>query len=248
MNGILNNTERNGRFTSSENFRLTTNGKVAGTYGAPFYSYVHEKNLERKLGRSLSLDAGNRSTKWGQFLEQRVHDLLPTSYELLSNVTMLHPVHGDIWAGSQDNVCKQDGVVADTKCYEPQNFAEYNDVLIKAKETGDLSEWKKSYAKEYWQLVSNACIWGFNLMEAILYMPYESELEDISNEAYNYDGDNPHEYRFIYESHKSKLAYLPDGNKHYKNLNIYRFEIPEKDKDFLTSRIIEAGKLLIEIK
>lgn len=38
---------------------------------------------------------------------------------------------------------------------------------------------------------------------------------------------------------KVGLAYLPDGG-HYKNLNIFRFEVPIADKEFLTERIKKA--------
>lgn len=269
---VAENPLRVGRFTSGEAFRLMSCGKRDMTrdelaarpkkgkgsktttvydlskLGDTALSYIHEKNLERKLGRSLSLDKGDNSTKWGKFLEKRVNDLLPMSYDLMSDVTIAHPKHGDIWVGTQDTVSKKDGVVCDTKCYEPKNFAEYNDVLLKAKQTQDLTEWKKEYAKEYWQLISNACIWNFDFIEVDLYMPYESELPVIKEQAYNYEGDNPYEYRFIWEYSKSKLAYLPDGNKYYKNLNRYVFEAPKEDKEALEARIVMAGKELIKVE
>ena len=241
---IQDNKIRTGSFTSSENFRLMTNGKAEGSFGAPFYSYVNEKIIERKLGRAIGLNKGNNSTAWGLFLEQRVHDMLPMGYELLSQVTMPHPEHGSFWCGSQDNVNREEQVVCDTKCYEPQNFAEYNDVLMECQESGDISKWKKEFPKEYWQLISNACIWGYNKIEAILYMPWESELEEIRKSAAEYSGPDQWKYRFIYENSINELSYLPDGNKYYKNLNLYRFEVPQSDKDALTERVIAASKLL----
>ncbi len=266
---ITENKTRLFRFTSSEIFRLTSMGKIEmtaeelaarpksgigskttfkeGGFGDTALSYIAEKNLERKLGRSLNVQKHSRDTCWGAFLEQYVHDLLPTSYELKSKETFAHPEHENIWAGSPDNLDFTNKVVADTKCYQPKNFAEYNDVLIRAKETGDLSEWKKDYAKEYWQLISNACIFNFDFIEAITFMPYESELQAIRDIALEYDGADAWKYQFIYTAHKSELAYLPDNCKTYKNLNRYKFEAPKADKDFLTSRVIEAGKQLITI-
>jgi hypothetical protein len=245
---ILENKIRVGAFTSSEIHRLMSNNKQGTAFGAPGISYIAEKNLERKLGRSLDLGKGSNATLWGQFLEQRVHDLMPVGYELMSKVTMPHPEYKDIWVGSQDNVVREESCVCDTKCYEPQKFAEYNDALIKAKATGDLSEWKKDYAKEYWQLISNACIWGFKYIEVILYMPYESELVEIKQAAIDYEDTDQWKYRFIYETDNSGLAYLPDGNAYYKNLNVYRFEAPEADKEALKERVLLAAKELIPVQ
>jgi len=70
-------------------------------------------------------------------------------------------------------------------------------------------------------------------------------LEEIRKSASEYSAPDQWKYRFIYENAKTELPYLPDGNKYYKNLNIYRFTIPQSEKDALTSRVLEAQKLLI---
>jgi hypothetical protein len=74
-------------------------------------------------------------------------------------------------------------------------------------------------------------------------MPYESELEEIREMAENYDGNDQWKYRFIAESHKSALPYLPNKG-YYKNLNIFEFKVPEEDKKALTERVLMAIQLL----
>lgn len=236
MESILENKIRVGNFSSSENHRLVTNGK-GDNIPAPFLKYVEEKIREIKLGRSLKVEKSSRATLWGKFLEQRVHDLLPMGYELQSDVTLEHPtIKG--WVGSPDNINRIEKVVADTKCLEPDAFSIYVDLLEEAKEKG-VEHLKNGDPEKYWQLVSSACILGFDLIEAIVYMPYESELLEIRESAEQYDNFDKYKYRFIAEVSKSELAYLPDGG-HYKNLNVFRFEVPKEDKEFLTERITKA--------
>lgn len=208
------------------------------SFGKPALTYIAGKNLERKLGRALAIEKHSRATLWGKFLEQRVHDLLPTSYELLSNVTVQHPII-KCWVGSPDNIDEKASVVCDTKCYEPQNFAEYVDTILK----NDVELFKMNHPEEYWQLISNAVILDAKYIEPIVYMPYEDELPDIRLAAGNYDGEEQYRFRFIAEAPKCELPYLPD-NGYYKNLNIVRFEAPLDDSLLLTERILEAQKLL----
>jgi len=242
MEGILHNQLRNGNFTSSKIFELCTSGKKAGELSEKARKYINKKNIERKLRRSLSLNKGSNATRWGNFIEYRVHNLLGLGYESIGNITFQHP-SVSFWVGSPDLRNKTESVCGDIKCYEPENFAEYLDVLYK----NDTELFKKEYPKEYWQLVSNAIIIGMNYIEPIVYMPYESELPEIREMVHEYDGEDIWKYRFIVESPISELPYLPNDCKYYKNLNVIRFEVPQSDKDFLTERVIEAGKLLINI-
>lgn len=246
MSSILENKQRIGRFTSSEMYKIMSNDKKGTGIGAIGLTYIEEKKLERQLGRGLELDATSQAMRWGSFMEEWVHEKhLSSGYKYMSDVTMVHPEYPELWAGSQDTIHERERVVSDIKCYEPKNFAVYNNALIKSKETGDLSYFKEvNKGKEFYQLLSNACIWGFDLIEAIVFMPYESELDGIKEMAYNYKGENEWKYRFIYEGNKTSLACLPDDCKTYKNINIYRFEVPSLEKDLLISRVKEASKLL----
>jgi hypothetical protein len=217
-----------------------TKDKAGTGFGAKAITYIQEKNLERKLGRSLEVEKHTRPMTWGLYLEHRVHGMLSISYEYVSQKTLVHPGI-DLWVGSPDNVNIDESVVGDTKCWEPKAFAEYVDCLS----LNDIELFKKEYPKEFWQLISNACILGMKYIEPIVYMPYESEIPDIRESVSNYDCEDPWNYRFIAEAPISELAYLPDGG-YYKNLNIFRFPVPEADKQALTDGVIEAGKLLIE--
>lgn len=238
---IVLNQQRVGRFTSSEIYKLMTVSKDGKSFGKPALTYIHNKRQELKLGRSLSIAKGNRSTAWGQFAEKRVHDLLGMAYETVGDITIIHPYCPD-WAGSPDLKNVRESVCGDTKCYEPENFCNYIDLLTEAYNGGGTDLWKKEYPAEYWQLVSNAIILQMKYIEAVVYMPYLSELKEIKEMAYNYDGPDQFKYRFIYEADEHELPYIPD-NSQYKNLNKFRFEVPEDDKIALTIAVGRAIKL-----
>lgn len=235
---IITNISRNGNFTSSGIFNLTVNPKSGDGLSETAKKYIAKKNLERKLGRSLELNKQTNSTRWGTFCEQIVNDKLELNYVYQSDKTLVHPEF-NYWLGSPDSINKIESVVADIKCYEPENFAEYLDVLYK----NDVELFKKEYTKEYWQLCSNACICDCKYMEAIVYMPYESDIPMIKRLA---EATEEWQYRFIVDAKLHELPYLPNDNKYYKDLNIVRFEVPEVDKKALTERVIKAGEYLIK--
>lgn len=243
MSEITENIIRIGNPTSSQIFRLCAKDKSGGK-GEPFYTYVSEKKREKRLGRSININKDTRATLWGDFMEQYVHDLLPIGYEFISKKTIEHQtIKG--WVGSPDNKNVTLGIVGDIKCYEPDNFTKYVDCLSEAVKTNDTEKFKKEHKKEYWQLVSNAILLGFTTIEAIVFMPFESELPTIRQMAEDYDNFDQYKFRFISESHKSELPYLPDGG-YYNNLNIFRFTIPQSDIDFLTERVKDALELINE--
>lgn len=94
--------------------------------------------------------------------------------------------------------------------------------------------------KYYWQLVSNSILNNTRYAELIVGVPYYSEMPKVKMLA---DG-NPDCY-WIAMAGDDELPFLPDGG-YYKNLNIIRFEVPKEDKEFLTNKVIEASKLLID--
>lgn len=235
---IVENIDRIGNFTSSNIYKLMAEDKKGG-FGVPAITYIEEKNLERKLGRSIETDAYSPDMAWGSFLEQRVLDLLGFEYSMSSSETDVHPTI-KFWTGSKDLIVA--GVkISEIKCYQPKNFAKYTNALL----TKDPEFIRDNFPKEYWQCVSNAIINEVPNAEPITYMPYESELPEIREMASNFDGPDQWKYRFIAERDKSGLAYLPDGG-HYKNLNIFEFEVPKADKEYLTERVLLAGKQLVE--
>ena len=235
---ITENKERIGSFTSSEIWLLKTNNKSKNGFCAKGLSYIDEKRIEKRMGRSITVDVHTQSMAWGTFMEMYVFSLIGMEYVITSNKTDIHPkIKG--WSGSKDLIVE--GVkVSDIKCYQPLNFARYTDVLLKK----DVNLLRSKFPKEYWQLVSNAIINKVDLAEAITFMPYESELTDIRELAENYDGADQWKYRFIVENHKSALPYLPNKG-YYKNLNKFEFEVPKEDKEFLTERVELAISELI---
>jgi len=239
MISITDNKARVGNFTSSEIYHLVTSGKEKGTFGKPAITYIAEKNMERRLQRSLTTDTNARPLIWGRFLEGHVFDLLGLEYKLCSQETITHPDYS-CWCGSPDGEKFDEGkTVMDIKCpMTLKSFCQFADCAT----IEDIRSEHPDGEKYYWQLVSNAILTGAKYAELIFYVPYQSELETIREKTAQYDGDQ-NALSWIYYSKDADLPYLIDGG-FYKNLNIVRFEVPETDKQFLTARIIEAQKQL----
>lgn len=239
------NTPRIGNFTSSEIFKLMTVAKDQKSFGKPALTYIEEKNMERRLQRSLTTEISSRPTSWGNLVELQAFNLLGIDYKISSTETIRHP-DIDFWAGSPDCEKFDEGkTVIDLKC--PLTLKSFC-TLADCKTTDELRENHSDGEKFYWQLVSNAILTNSKFAELIVYVPYLSELEAIKDLASNFDG-NQNKIAWIGFAEDKDLPYLIEGkDMHYKNLNIIRFEIPEADKKALTEKVIEAGKLLDKIK
>ncbi len=232
---------RIGSFTSSEIVALTTKGK-SEMFGAAAKNYIQETNMERRLGRSISADTNARPLSWGKLLERRCFDLLGLEYQLSSAETVVHPKI-PYWAGSADGFKYDEGkTVIDIKNpISLKSFCEFAD----CKTIDEVRENHKDGEKYFWQLISNAILSDCKFAELIIHCPYKSELSAIREMANNYTGNANH-VAWINFSTDEELPYILDGG-FYKNINIIRWEISSADKEFLTSRVLEAGKLLIKI-
>lgn len=231
--------ERIGNFTSSNIYKLC-GGTDKPT--APFYTYVQEKMFERKLNRSIEMGARSQSMTWGKLLEKRVFDNLPLGYVMTNKSTKRHKDFPHL-VGTTDFLFP-DVKVSELKCFEPKNFASYVSVLL----AGDTEIIKKEHPKEYWQIISNSIINEVPKGEAIAYMPYESEMEEIrglmQDEEYLAKVDlTIRDVFYIHEKPNSELAVLPNDSK-FPNLNIFEFEVPELDKEFLLRRVALAESLI----
>ena len=102
------------RFTSSEIYNLTKKDRSGKNFGQAALTYIEEKNFERKLGRRLSEQISARPLEWGKLVEQRAFEVLGLEYQLVSDMTIEHPLYPEFWAGSPDGV--KNGVVMDIKC------------------------------------------------------------------------------------------------------------------------------------
>lgn len=238
---------RNGSFTSSKIAALTTNGKAKDSFGASFYTYIEEKNMERRLNRSLEKDMTSRPTSWGNCVEEIPFELLSIKYTLQSHETLSHPTI-PCWKGSPDVIKFDPGTtVGDLKCPETlKSFCQLVDPLYSGLTGMDLinkiRDTHPQGEKYYWQLLSNAILTKAKYAELIVFCPYKSQLERIKELA-NLSG-NP-KYYWIWTASDEELPYLVEGG-HYKNLNVIRFEVPLADKLLLHKRVEEAQKLLIK--
>jgi hypothetical protein len=234
---------RTGNFTSSEIAALMKNGKVKGTFGEPALTYIEECNMERRLGRQLENETNSKETTWGNMVEGHVFDLLSLEYSTISKQTIVHPNY-DFWSGTPDSICYgQENTVVDIKSpFTLKSFCQ----LVDSWERGGITavrETHKQGEKYYWQIVSNACLTGCNWGELIVYVPFKSELDAIRKLADFIEGNS----KWILYTIDNDIPWLPDRG-HYKNLNKFRFPVPEADKTALTNRVAEAGKMLVQPK
>jgi len=247
---INTNINRIGNFTSSNIYKLMSNGKKEGTMGAPALTYIQEKRFEMQLGRSINNDNDARSTAWGNLLESRAFDLLGMEYTLASQETIPHPTIQH-WTGSPDGWKEKDGhkYVIDIKCPATLNsFCQMvqplYDGLTGTMLINELRASHKDMEKYYWQLVSNAILTNSDKAELIVYMPHLSELDTIRELATNWDGERIHRFFWIANSQDEELPYILDGG-YYKNINVIAFDVPQADKDALAERVKDSVQMLI---
>ncbi len=239
--GVMNNKKRQAHFTSSMAYKLI---KLTpkGDFQKPGLTYIEEKQIEKRMQSCLDGGVHTQSLAWGNFCELVVYSILGIQYQISSKETKLHPKYGKFWSGSKDLFTTKSGKtvsIAEVKCYQKKMFAQYNDCLLKK----DIELLKKDFPKEYWQIVSNACIEGVDIGEAISYMPYISEAKEIKEMATDYDGDDQWRYKFIVDRDVEDLPFLPDGG-YYKNITKFAFVVPDEDKKLLERRILQASKFL----
>lgn len=263
MSDIVKNPMRVGNFTSSECFKLIEKGSRPMTedelkqhkeenpksrkkniddgFAAGGETYIRHKGQERKRKRSMSMDAYSKAISWGELGELRVYDLVGLEYSLQSKETQRHP-EIDFWTGSRDMIIPS-VKIAEIKCYYPEKGCDYADMLL-AKEVW---RFREDFPQEYWQIVSNCAINQVPNGEAILYMPYDSEADDIAHLIDTYDEPDQWRYRWIWDHIADgdlwKLPFQPD-NSDYPNLITWEFEIPESDIQYLTERIVEANQMI----
>lgn len=231
---------RVGNFTSSEIFKLLTKGKATGSMGAPALTLIEECNVERRLLRSISADVDAKATTWGMICEKYLFEKMGTEYTLYSDQTIQHPTI-PYWVGSPEgNKFDEGKTVYDIKCpWTLKSFCEFID-------SGNIEAIRlnhKAGEQYYWQLISNAILTESKYAELKIFVPYLKELEGIREVVQNWDGDQ-NAFAWINWAHNDKLPWIHEGG-HYKNLNTFRFEVPQADKDKLTEAVKRAGDMLV---
>jgi hypothetical protein len=235
----MNNKNRQGRFTSSQMFRLLGTPAVKKTY-------IKDINIERKMQRCLDVGSYSQSMAWGRYMETRVFQLMDKSYTMVSKETIVHPEKEleMFWSGSPDLIAfnkKGDAEkVSEVKCFYPKAFSELTDAIL----SKDIEQLKACHkGKEYWQVVSNAILCGVDTAEIISYMPKKSEMIEIRDDVSNFEGEDLWQYRFIVERSDAELPVLNDHG-FYDSLNVFTFEVPMEDKVKLTEAVINASSEL----
>lgn len=233
---------RTATFSSSQVYRLMKNDTSGKKLGAPALKYIKQVKYEMKLGRSIQKDFSSTETSWGTFLERRSFKLLSTDYQYVAEQgRLIHPTIKH-YSGVPDFLKRNDDNVIDTVtdnkcCSSLEKFCDKMEALE------DYGLFKKEFPEDFWQLISNVILLRANgidikFIEAINYVPYESEIEEIRRSA---EDDNT--MRWLQWTSDDGLPWIPDGGK-YKNLNVHRFQVAQRDVDELTERIkFCVGKL-----
>lgn len=241
-----NKPNRVARLTSSNASLFMVSGKGEFGFGAGAITYINNKKKELEYGRGLDLPLYNQSVIWGKLWEVWVHWQLGGEYELIIDQTTVHPIYS-FWSGSQDfNVKIDGGCIAELKCYQLSNHYDY----VKCLQEGNVELFKKDYAAEYWQIVSNSCIHNTKFGEAIAFMPRESNLVEMRELLEETDyvekhlKDDPFKYKFVWDKDLWDLGFIPNHSD-FPSMVKFRFEVPIADKIALTERMIKAGQLLM---
>ncbi len=255
---------RVGFFTSSQIGRLCGFDRTGKNPSVGFMTYVQEVQMERDMGLPINDESQAKNLIWGKLIESRVNNLLPSDYSVSSQETDVNPEIPD-HSGSKDGLRHSEKkAVLEIKC--PRTRKSFYNAVIGMGECEDVKYLDRiiRYAKNgkyaidnlrknhkdgedwYFQIVSNGVINGLDFGELVVYCPFQSELQEIRDEAQNYNGDIPLSalYWIGNNTNDDELVYINKGGK-FNNLNIIRFEIPQEDKDFLIDRIKLAGSYLV---
>lgn len=239
---MINSQNRIGRFTSSNIWKLTTQGRGELGFGAPAITYINEKKAERCLGRSIDTGAYSQPLIWGKIMEHfcfKFH--LGLEYNLCSKETIVHPKY-KFWSGSPDVETKI--ITSEIKCYYPKAYFELSEAL----QIGKLQTIKTDFKEEFWQVTSNAILQNKTEAEIISYTPTEQQLIQIRQEIEETNvleklGIEPWQARFIIEKPLYELPYIPDGIE-WPNFVSFKFDVSTDDVVLLTKCVLNAEKLL----
>lgn len=242
--------DRVGSFTASDIHKLMSKDKAGTGFGKPAFTYIKQKQYERKLGRSITVNTNSRPTSWGKLNELRSFEMLGTEYSINSDETLKHPTIPNL-SGTPDGFKHQTPkAVMDFKCpFTLLSFCEFVEPIYTGLKGMDAMNYLRknhdSGEAYFWQLVCNSMITGCTHAELIIYCPYERELDEIRIMAMDAPPEIASDYNWLNYVGNSELPYLIEGG-FYKNINTIRFEIPQDDIDALTAAVLKANELLIK--
>ena len=240
---MIANVNRIGRFTSSQIWKLMTDGRGENGLGAPAITYIEEKRAERCLGRSIDLGAHSPALVWGKVMEVvGFEQEMGLDYSLCSTETITHPKY-NFWSGSPD--ARTVNKAVEMKCFYPKAYYELSrDLMLE-----DLQKIKANHKEIYWQVLSNSILLGLNKAEIIAFTLKEKQLIEVREKLLNTDfameklGMKDWQVRWIYEKELYELPYIP-GNIQWPNCVKFEFDVPTEDVIALTKRVLLAEKML----
>lgn len=222
---ITENQDRIAHYTSSQMFRLMGTPSVQKTY-------IEEVKFEKQLGVSCKEEASSKSLNWGTIMQYYVaENYMPIGFDWHDKTE----VHNDLikWSGTPD-IISEDGT-GDIKCFYRKKFAQVANCILECLTKG-VEVLKKNEPEIYWQITSNSAIMGKSKCMLVLFLPYESELEDVREYACNSQLPEEWKYRFIYESSKSELPHQSD-NSIFPNVIQYEWDIVTEDVKLIENKI-----------
>lgn len=236
-----NKPNRVARITSSKVSVLLVEGKQDFGFGVGAITYLNNKKKELEFGRGLELPVYKWEMVYGKCFEPFVHWQLDSAeYELVIDQTTVHPKYLQ-WSGSQDFNILKNGIkigISELKCYQMSNHYDY----VKVLQQQNIAVFKKEYASEYWQIISNCIIHGVTIGEAIAFMPTEKQLIEMRDFLENTDyitkqlKDDPWKYRQFYEKDLYDLPFIPEHSD-FPSMVKFRFEVPTDDIVLLTKKV-----------
>ena len=245
--------ERIGRFTSSQIHKIM---KQPARGNNPFLqsglTYIRQKFLERKIGRSLEVPTYGQAMAWGRFMEAYLlREHLGMKYRTTSRSTIVSDQYPDHLAGTPDFEHYDNDVVTtcEVKCFYPEKWAELGLDL----QSGDIERIKQNQPEIYWQVVCNAYLLGSTRCEILSFMPSIDELVKVKDLAEDpmfieeNDLGDMWQYRFIYERDNLSLPYVAVESE-IKPLERFCFDVPADDFKFLKERIEAAIEVFKEME
>ena len=221
----MNHTQRYGRWTSSQIWKLMTKDK-SGAWGKPALDYIEERRMERRLHRSLSTTASSgRAAEWGHACEPHAFEALGLDYVMQSHITIPNPAMPQHVGSPDCTIQTPKGVtVVDIKCpYTLKSFCQLSDVKTS-------EQLKNEYPEYYWQLISNAILTGATICELVIFCPPIETVKEIIKDGM---------FRWLEFCDPEELPYLP-AESEYPNLSTLKFTPSTEDLAALLERVRAA--------
>lgn len=212
--------------------------------GTACLTYVSEKRMERRLGRSLDIESNARNLSWGKLGEKMAFQILGIDYRECSEESLVHPTI-PYWTGTPDGeYFNEDGTKRVIEVKSPRTMKSFC-TLADCRDIQEIREKHDDGEKYYWQVVSNAVLTGAKYGQLIVFCPYFSQLNDIRAVVQQMEGEDLAKCYWISQAFNNELPWVPDVG-YYQNLYSFIWEISEEDKALITDRVTRSGEYLFK--